>query len=1006
MDSNLNFQSLILKLQQFWHDQGCLLWQPYNTQVGAGTYNPATVLRVLGPEPWNVAYVEPSVRPDDGRYGENPYRLQTHYQFQVILKPDPGNAQEIYLKSLEAIGIDPLQHDIRFVEDNWESPALGAWGLGWEVWLDGQEITQFTYFQQAGGMPTNPVSVEITYGLERIAMPLQRVNHFTKIQWSPDRTYGDVNLAAEQEHSKYYFEDADIDSLRQMYDLYEKEAERALAKDLVLPAHDYVLKCSHTFNILDTRGAVGVTERQDLFKRMRDLSRKVALAYVAQRENLSFPWSTGSVQSTLKDAVKPALPQTLETGKEMPDKADFVFEIGTEELPAADQKMALEQLESLTTAMLEEVRLPYEKLHIYGTPRRLVVYVKGLAGRQADLSKIVKGPPAERAFDKDGSPTKAAIGFARGKGIDVSELKVMEIDGGSYAAATVFEAGKSAVEVLSEKLADLIKNIRFNKSMRWNPSGVSFSRPIRWLFAMFDGFVIPFEYAGLISSDQTRGLRFHEPEERQLAGPQEYFDFLKSQGVVLEPQERREVIKRQVQALMAEVNGDTDLDEGLLEEVTFLVEAPTALRGSFAEEHLQLPDAVLVSVMKKHQRYFPVRSAADGKLMPYFITIRNGDGAYKEIVTNGNEIVIKARFEDAAFFIAEDSKKKLEEYLPKLETLTFQFKLGSMLDKTKRIEKLVTKLAPIFELDADELKTTERAAHLCKADLVTHMVVEMTSLQGLVGRFYALKSGEEASVAGAIAEHYLPASAGDKLPKAKPGLLVGLADRLDSLAGLFSAGLAPTGTKDPFAQRRMALGLVINLTAWDQDVDLRQALKMAAETLPFETNQSALDECLDFIVGRKRSYFMEQLGYAYDVVDAVLAEQKHNPAGALRAVKELTEWVKREDWNQILPAYSRCVRITREIKEQYALTSAVLEEAAEKELYAALEKVLGQDIRKGSAEEFFAVFTPLIPQINKFFDEVLVMAEDEAVRKNRLALLQKIAALAKGVADFSCLEGF
>ena len=329
-----------------------------------------------------------------------------------------------------------------------------------------------------------------------------------------------------------------------------------------------------------------------------------------------------------------------------------------------------------------------------------------------------------------------------------------------------------------------------------------------------------------------------------------------------------------------------------------------------------------------------------------------------------------------------------------------------MLDKTGRIEKLVSKLAPIFELDAQELKATERAAHLCKADLVTHMVVEMTSLQGLVGRFYALNSGEDEAVADAIAEHYLPASAGGKLPKSKPGLLVGLADRLDSLAGLFSAGLAPTGTKDPFAQRRMALGLVINLTEWDQDVDLRQALKMAAEFMPFETSQTALDECLEFIVGRMRSYFMEQLGYAYDVVDAVLAVQKHNPAGAMRAVKELSEWINREDWNLILPAYSRCVRITREIKEEYVLTQAVLEEVAEKELYSALQNALQQKVNLGSVGDFFTLFTPLIPQINKFFDEVLVMAEDEAVRKNRLAMLQKIAALARGVADLSFLEGF
>src|SRR5512137_3205900 len=242
MTTPMNFQSIIMTLQEFWAEQGCLIWQPYYTQVGAGTMNPATFLRVLGPEPWNVGYVEPSIRPDDGRYGENPNRMQMHYQFQVILKPDPGNPQEIYLKSLEALGIDPRQHDIRFVEDNWEQPALGAWGLGWEVWMDGQEITQFTYFQQAGGFVLDPVSVEITYGLDRIAIALQQVNSFREIQWSPTLTDGDVNLQAEQEHSKYYFEVADVARLRQMYDLFEAEAETCLAQGLVLPAHDYILK--------------------------------------------------------------------------------------------------------------------------------------------------------------------------------------------------------------------------------------------------------------------------------------------------------------------------------------------------------------------------------------------------------------------------------------------------------------------------------------------------------------------------------------------------------------------------------------------------------------------------------------------------------------------------------------------------------------------------------------------------------------------------------------------
>ena len=386
MDKALDFQSIIMKLQDFWAERDCLIWQPYYSQVGAGTMNPATFLRVLGPEPWDVAYVEPSIRPDDGRYGDNPNRLQQFYQFQVILKPDPGNSQEIYLDSLQALGIDPAEHDIRFVEDNWQQPAIGAWGLGWEVWLDGQEITQFTYFQQCGGLDLDPVSVEITYGLERIAMVLQGVRHFADIRWSPERTYGDVNLMGEREHSTYYFDVADVDRMRKLYDMYEKEAVRAIDNGLVLPAHDYVLKTSHTFNILDTRGAVGVTERQALFGRTRELARRVAEAYVEQRQRAEFPWL--KKENTIIQVETVTAVQEIKT-----ETAPFLFEIGTEELPPGDMTGALSQLEKAVPALLDEMRLAHGEVKVMGTPRRLVVSVEGLQTQQCDRGGRGEGTP-------------------------------------------------------------------------------------------------------------------------------------------------------------------------------------------------------------------------------------------------------------------------------------------------------------------------------------------------------------------------------------------------------------------------------------------------------------------------------------------------------------------------------------------------------------------------------------------------------------------------------------
>jgi glycyl-tRNA synthetase len=1002
MKEPLNFQSIIITLQQFWAEQGALIWQPYYTQVGAGTMNPATYLRVLGPEPWNVAYVEPSIRPDDARYGENPNRMQMHYQFQVILKPDPGNPQEIYLRSLEALGIDPRQHDIRFVEDNWESPALGAWGLGWEVWLDGQEITQFTYFQQAGGIVLDPVSVEITYGLERIAIALQNVGSFRDIQWSPSLTDGDVNLQGEQEHSKYYFEVADVDRLRQMYELFEAEANACLAQGLVLPAHDYVLKCSHTFNVLDTRGAVGVTERQALFGRMRDLSRRVAEAYLEYRQQLEFPWmdqARGEQQPAAPAAARPV--ENITAGQSGP----FLLEIGTEELPAADLTEAIKQLTAAAPAMLERLRLEHGAVNVWGTPRRLVLQVQDLAARQADWEQVIKGPPAERAFGPDGAPTKAAEGFARSKGAGVEDLQVRELDGGRYVVVVASHAGKPAVEALQTELPNLVTSLRFDKTMRWNESGVFFSRPIRWLLALHGEQVVPFRYAGLEAGRATRGLRFHEPESLPASNPGEYLEILQAQGVVLDPAQRREAIRRQVSALAHQVDGSIPEDPALEAEVTNLVEVPTAFLGSFAEEHLKLPREVLISVMKKHQRYFPVQK--DGQLLPYFIAVRNGDDQGLDLVREGNEHVIRARFKDAAFFVREDIKRPLEDYLPRLKTLTFQVKLGSMYDKTQRLIGVVEDLAGQLRLNPDQLKIARRAAELSKADLATQMVVEMTSLQGVMGRYYAYNSGEPEDVALAIFEHYLPRYAGDANPRTLPGLAVGLADRLDTLVGLFSAGLAPSGNKDPFAQRRAALGLVSSLLGWDLDFDLRTAAAAAAARLPVPAGPEAQAAVLEFIAERLRNVLLDA-GLRYDVVEAVLAEQAHNPARAARSARQLAAWIARPDWSTILPAYARCVRITRDLTQRFEVQPQVLEQPAEQELYAALqtaEQALERS-ESPSVEGFLQAFVPVVPAITRFFEDVLVMAEDPQVRANRLGMLQRIAALSAGAADMSRLEGF
>lgn len=988
-----------MTLHRFWADQGCLLWQPYNIQVGAGTNNPATLLRVLGPEPWRVAYVEPSVRPDDGRYGQNPNRMQAYYQYQVILKPDPGNPQELYLKSLEAIGIDLRKHDIRFVEDNWKSPAIGAWGLGWEVWMDGQEITQFTYFQQGGGLKLDPVSVEITYGLERIILALQGKDAAWDIQWTDDITYRDVFLRSEIEHSTYYFDVADVESLKQSYDTYERESKRALEAGLVLPAYDYVLKCSHLFNVLDTRGAVGVTERAGYFRRMANMTKSVAKMYAEQRQNMEYPLSENG-----KSWPTFAPMRSDDLGTIPTDPADFLLEIGVEELPAADLDHVLVQLNEAAPKLFADLSLTHAGLTISGTPRRLVIEAKQVIPRQADAEKVIKGPPANRAFDAQGNPTAVAEGFAKKQGVPVDQVKSIEIDGGQYTAVTVQVPGRTTHEVLAEALPTLLSGLKFTDTMRWDSDGIAFSRPIRWFVALLGDAIIPFSYAKAHADRVTRGTRPMGSPEFTVRNAAEYRAAMHERGIMLDVNDRRRFIETEVKRLAQEVHGTALIDPGLLEEVANLVEQPTPLRGTFEPRFLGLPRDVLIKVMESKQRYFAVQGA-NGDLMPYFITVRNGDQEHTDTVIAGNEHVLTARFSDADFFYRDDVKHKLVDRTDRLKTMTFQEKLGSIYDKNQRLSGYVEPFAALLNLSASDLNTAKAAAQIAKADQATRMVVEMTSLEGLMGREYAMREGQPKEVATAIFEHYLPRSAGDQLPESGAGVLLSIADRLDSLVGLFAVDLVPTASADPFALRRAALGVVQVLIQRGIDLDLRQAVDLIAAGLPVPVSPERKTEVLTFLAARLRVLLHDDAGYAYDVIDAVLAEQGHNPARSYLAVQELTHAVARPNWEIVLDSFARCVRILKD-KPAYTLNPDELTTTESQALYQAAKRAHEALTPTDNVGKFITAFEQIVPDVTKFFDTVLVMDPDQQIRENRLALLQYIAALAHGRADLRQLSGF
>src|SRR5690606_12168903 len=616
----LTMQDALIRLTGYWAERGCLVAQPMNTEVGAGTLNPATALRVLGPEPWRVAYPEPSVRPDDARYGDNPNRLQTHTQFQVILKPEPGDAQELYLGSLAALGIDLRAHDVRFVEDDWASPALGAWGLGWEVWLDGLEITQFTYFQQSGGLTLDPVSVEITYGMERILMALQGVSHFKDIAYAPGISYGEAFGQAEYEMSRYYLDDADIETNRELFEAYAAEARRMLDARLPVPAHTYVLKCSHAFNVLDSRGAIGTTERARAFARMRGLAHEAAALWVERRAELGHPLGDAAVRPAAEPAPA-ALPALDAPGT-------FALEIGVAELPPPEVSRTADDVAERLRRGLEEAGLftGASSLDAYATPRRIIVVVRGLDPREPDTEQVVKGPRFAAAYDESGAPTRALQGFARGHGIDVADVRKLTVGGGEDAGSVRTVVGRQAAEVLADLAPEIVTGLRAGKNMRWNAPGLSFARPIRWLLALLDGHEVPLAVSGLTAGRTTRVHRTAAEPAVDVPDAASLVAVLREHGIEPDPARRRARVVEDAGALARARGGVIDFagEEALVEEIVNLVEEPVAVLGAFDEKYLELPQEILTTVMRKHQRYLPVRTP-DGGLMPCFVAVANGE---------------------------------------------------------------------------------------------------------------------------------------------------------------------------------------------------------------------------------------------------------------------------------------------------------------------------------------------------------------------------------------------
>ena len=680
---------------------------------------------------------------------------------------------------------------------------------------------------------------------------------------------------------------------------------------------------------------------------------------------------------------------------------DLLFEIGAEEIPAGFMPNILGQLKQLAETKLNDAHLPFESIATYGTPRRLALIVKGLADTSAEISERHKGPSASIAYDADGNATKAAIGFARGKGLDVADLVVED----GYIYAETKTAGVPAKDIVTDMLPHLITGLNFPKSMHWGNLDAKFVRPVRWLVALLDEEVIPVEFATVKSGNVTRGHRFLGADEITIKNAASYVDTLKENFVMVDQDARRELISKQLHDMAASKNASIVWDDDLLEEINYLVEWPTALCGGFEESYLALPDAAIITPMKDHQRYFPLVDQ-DGKLLPMFLTVRNGSDHSIEVVQAGNERVLRARLDDAKFFFNEDRKKPLIDRQDGLTKIVFQEGLGNLADKTERLLKLGRVFGEECGLHEDAAVVLERATELAKTDLTTGMVTEFTELQGVMGKEYALLDGESSEVAEAIFEQYLPRFAGDVLPQTEAGKVLSIIDKVDNIVATFSRGLIPTGSQDPYALRRQTIGILNILLGSEWNISLRPIFKASMELLNVaaDKQEELLNQVEEFFTLRLKNIFLDR-EVPHHVIDLLLSNNELSVADAEGLVNALL--ANRIDENvELVQAYTRMYNLVKDV-EYTGVNSELLKEDAEKALFEAASKASEASLAAWEANDYAAVVAvpaTLVPAINKFFEDVMVMDKDEAIKANRLQLVRLAYSVMAIIGDISALK--
>lgn len=1003
-----SFQQVVFKLEQFWHNQGCVIHHGHGIEVGAATFNPATFFRCLGPEPYSAAYIEPCRRPTDGRYGENPNRVQQFFQYQVIIKPSPLNILDLYIQSLEAIGFPLDKHDIRFVQDDWESPTLGAWGLGWEIWIDGMEVTQFTYFQSVGGLELHPITAEISYGIERLCMYLQKVDNIFDINWGGGLSYGDIFLRNEIEVSKYNFEKASTEMWLKHFTDFQAEAKRLLSENLPIPAYDFVMKASHAFNILDARGVISVTERTGYISAIRELAASVAKQYVSSRKEQGFPLLKKEKKKEAEKKV-PSLSKKLAEPKPN-QKESFLLEIGSEELPTTFIPIGLAYLEKGIYQLLTKAKISFSEISIYGTPRRLAILVHDLALLKPEEIEEKKGPSIAKAFDEKGALTKAGEGFLRNKNFDapsLSDVQKGKIPGldirDDYLFAKVVSPATPTAQILQEALPKLVEKIEFPKKMRWSDLSVTYARPVQWIVSLFGKDIVPFIFGNILAGNKSCGHRQLSPKPFSIPKASEYTETLKKHSVLADIEDRKNSILEQLEKITKGKKIKILAQERVLREVVQLSEMPSVAIAPFHKRFLKAPKELIISEMVDHQKYFPV-GESNGKLSSQFVVVADIP-ATKQIL-EGNQKVLSARLSDGVFMYEEDLKMGLEEMVNRLKQITFQKDLGSVFEKVERIEKHATLIQKT--LGSKNEKNIKRAAHLCKADLSSKAVFEFPELQGTMGKYYALAGKEEEEVARAIEEHWEPRGEGRELPKTEAGLIVSLADKIDNLLGCFSVGLSPTSSSDPYALRRQAIGLIKIIIENKYRFSLPTLLEGCATHFPSGNKaKEIIPEVLSFIQNRMRHAFQEY-GLKKDEIEATLSFGFHDIYDTFRKVEALHQFrASNQSFNSLLEVYKRAKGQINNFRPQ-TFNAAIAKEKAEKDLDHYLNQINPQfesTLASSNYQEAYELIAKVQSPLAKLFDEVKILSDDEAIRNNRIALLQRVFTLFEKLLDFSKIQG-